>query len=92
MGDYECYEYYILESKTKGDYQRQLRDGIVGQVPLETVKFDTYEEAYREMINLYNAEIYNREEHVYWYIRKYSVVRWYGNGEWHENVAVTYAH
>lgn len=92
MDLYKAYEYFTLESKTKGElmipvfhYEKGKMIHRRGLDPYTVKKFDTYEEAYTEMISLYDAESYNREPHGYWYIKKHLIVEYMENEEYHRN-------
>ena len=91
MNTYKAWDYYTLESKTKGELMTEVFiNGYhrVGIDPMEVKRFDTYEDAYTEMINQYDAECYNRKDHGYWYIVRHSVVEYMENEEYHRNEKV----
>lgn len=82
MNNYRAWDYYTLKSKTKGDLRTKSYEG--GNI----IQFDSYIEAYTNMISMYDAENYNREDHGYWYIVRHSVVEYMENEEYHRNERV----
>lgn len=94
METYQTYDYYTLESKTKGELMTEVFHYEEGKMihrtgdPMEVKRFDTYEEAYYEIIHQWDAENYNRKEHGYWYIKKHSIVEYMENEEYHRNERV----
>jgi len=81
MNTYKAWDYYTLESKTKGELMERTYDGTKGCL----ITFDTFIEAYQKMISMYNAENHNRDEHGYWYIVKHSIVEYMENEEYRRN-------
>ena len=75
FGTYIRWDYFTLQSKTKGEYKRRGNDTIE--------RFDSFVEAYQTLISLYDAENYNREEHGYWWIVRHTVTEYIENEEYH---------
>lgn len=91
MENYVRTDYYTLARDNEGslgyiEYKRLVKsperwDGLT----IDVVKFDTFEQAYAEMINLYADETLDREDHKYWFIMKHSITEYVENGEPHRN-------
>lgn len=84
MNTYRRWDYFTLESRTKGELREKTYNGTKGALE----KFDTFTEAYQRMISMYDAEIYNRDNHGYWYIVRHTITEYMENEEYHRNEMV----